>query len=162
MADLNSVRKREDCIVEKTDLLNQLRIDSRHREESGTPKRWLWVAVAVVVLIALAIGAGVFFFGGQRFEVQAATAIAPSAGGGDTAVLQATGYVTARREATVSAQITGTLTDVLIEEGEHVAAGQILAHLEDTAQKAGLAQANAQLHAAQAQLVQSQAQLSQN
>jgi RND family efflux transporter MFP subunit len=162
MADLNSVRKREDCIVEKTDLLNQLRIDSRHREESGTPKRWLWVAVVVVVLIALAIGAGVFFFGGQRFEVQAATAVTPTAGGSDTAVLQATGYVTARREATVSAQITGTLTDVLIEEGDHVALNQVLAHLDDTAQKAAVAQAQAQLHSVQAQLQQFQAQLAQN
>jgi len=41
-------------------------------------------------------------------------------------VLDATGYVTARREATVSAQITGTLIEVLIEEGEHVKAGQVL------------------------------------
>ena len=78
------------------------------------------------------------------------------------AVLQATGYVTARRQATVSAQITGTLVDVLIEEGERVEAGQVLAHLEDTAQKAALAQAQAGLNAAQAQLVQFQAQLAQS
>ena len=67
---------------------------------------------------------------------------------GAAAVLQATGYVTARREATVSAQITGTLTEVLIEEGEHVKAGQVLARLDDTAQRASLAQAQAQLQAA--------------
>ena len=42
-----------------------------------------------------------------RFTVEAATAAPPSNGRGSTAVLQATGYVTARREATVSAQITG-------------------------------------------------------
>jgi RND family efflux transporter MFP subunit len=77
-------------------------------------------------------------------------------------VLQAAGYVTARREATVSAQITGTLTEVRIEEGERVEAGQVLALLEDTAQKAALAQAQAQFRAAQAQLVQAQTQLAQN
>jgi RND family efflux transporter MFP subunit len=61
----------------------------------------------------------------------------------------------------VSAQITGTLTKVMIEEGEHVDAGQVLALLEDTAQKAALSQAQAQLRAAQAQLVQAQSQLQQ-
>ena len=61
----------------------------------------------------------------------------------------------------MSAQITGTLTDVMIEEGDHVEDGQILARLDDTAQRAQLAQAQAQLHAAQATLVQWQAQLDQ-
>ena len=88
-------------------------------------------------------------------------AVAPSAGGGSSAILQATGYVTARREATVSAQITGALTSVLIEEGEHVKAGQVLAQLDDSAQKAALAQAQAQVMAARALLVQYQAQLEQ-
>jgi RND family efflux transporter MFP subunit len=69
--------------------------------------------------------------------------------------------VTARRQATVSAQITGTLTQVLIEEGEHVKAGQVLARLDDTAQRASLAQSAAQVQAAQALLVQFQAQLEQ-
>ncbi|MBV8806401.1 MAG: efflux RND transporter periplasmic adaptor subunit, partial [Sinobacteraceae bacterium] len=71
-------------------------------------------------------------------------------------------YVTARREATVSAQITGKLTEVLIEEGDHVKEGQVLAHLDDTSQRAGLAQAQAQLHAAEALLVQYSAQLAQD
>ena len=58
--------------------------------------------------------------------VQTATAIAPGSGGGAAAaVLQATGYITARRQATVSTQITGTLTEVLIEEGVRVEKGQV-------------------------------------
>ena len=77
-------------------------------------------------------------------------------------MLDATGYVTARREATVSAQITGTLTEVLIEEGDHVKAGQVLGRLDDTAQRAALAQAQAQVNSAQALLVQSQANLNQS
>ena len=56
----------------------------------------------------------------------------PAASSEAGAVLQATGYVTARRQATVSAQITGTLTEVLIEEGDHVSKGQVLARLEDS------------------------------
>jgi RND family efflux transporter MFP subunit len=54
------------------------------------------------------------------------------------------------------------MTEVLIEEGDHVKVGQVLARLEDTSQRAALAQARAQLHSAQALLVQSQAQLSQD
>ncbi len=148
--------------VEKTDLLNQLRLQSHERDEATSSKRWIWIALAVVVLVA-AIGVGAWMMLGQpRFDVQTATAVAPSAGSGDTAVLQATGYVTARRQATVSAQITGTLTQVLIEEGDHVAEGQVLATLEDTAQRAALAQAQAQLRAAQSLLVLYQSTLEQN
>lgn len=148
-------------IMDQSDLLKELRIDSRQREDAGGASRWPWIAGAVVLVVVLIGGAAWFLFGGQRFDVQAATAIAPTAGGGDAAVLQATGYVTARREATVSAQITGTLTEVLIEEGEHVAKDQVLARLDDTAQQAALAQAQAQRSAAQATLVQYRAQLAQ-
>jgi RND family efflux transporter MFP subunit len=147
--------------MDQSDLLKELRIDSRQREDAGGGSRWPWIAGAIVLAFAL-IGGGIwFFFGGKTFEVQAATATAPAANGGDTAVLQATGYVTARREATVSAQITGTLTEVLIEEGEHVDKDQVLARLDDTAQKAALAQAQAQSSAAQATLQQFRAQLAQ-
>ncbi len=93
--------------------------------------------------------------------VEAARAVAGSRSGGAAAVLQATGYVTARREATVSAQITGTLTEVRIEEGERVRAGDVLARLDDTAQRAALAQARAQLAVAAALDQQYQAQLEQ-
>ena len=85
-----------------------------------------------------------------------------TSGAGSASVLDATGYVTARREATVSAQITGTLIEVLIEEGDRVKSGQILARLDDTAQRASLAQAQAQLHSSEALLVQYEAQLAQD
>ncbi len=148
--------------MDQSDLLKELRIDSRHREDAGgASSRWPWIAGAIVLALVL-LGGGIWYFlGGKTFEVQVATATAPSASGSDTAVLQATGYVTARREATVSAQITGTLTQVLIEEGEHVDKDQVLARLEDTAQKAALAQARAQQQAAVATLAQYQAQLAQ-
>ena len=77
-------------------------------------------------------------------------------------MLDATGYVTARREATVSAQITGTVTAVLIEEGDRVKDGQVLGRLDDTAQRAALAQAQAALESAQALLTQYQVQLAQS
>jgi RND family efflux transporter MFP subunit len=144
-------------------MLQQLRID-----RSEPPARsigtgiWIGGVVALLALLALGVGGWWLLHGGKVVEVDVATAIAPSAGdSGSLAVLQATGYVTARRQATVSAQITGTLIDVLIEEGERVEAGQVLAHLEDTAQQANLALAQAQLASAQALVGQFQAQRAQ-
>jgi len=144
-------------------MLQQLRIDRREPEPRGGAARTVGGIVAAIVLLALAGGIWWFLRGGRAIEVDTATAVAPAAGStGPQSVLQATGYVTARRQATVSAQITGTLTEVLIEEGEHVEQGQVLARLEDTAQRAALAQAEAAHRAAQAQLAQASAQLAQD
>jgi RND family efflux transporter MFP subunit len=65
-------------------------------------------------------------------------------------LLDASGYVVARRAATVSSKITGKVAQVLIEEGQHVAAGQVIARLDDSNARAILDQARAQAAAAQA------------
>jgi RND family efflux transporter MFP subunit len=152
--------------LNKSDLLNELRIDKAHRDDhaGGGGARGPWIAAALVVLLIAGGGAAWYFLMGsaKAYEVDAATATTPSAGNADTSVLQATGYVTARRSATVSAQITGTLTEVLIEEGDRVEKDQVLARLESSAWRAGLEQAQAGTRAAQAMLVQYQAQLAQN
>ena len=148
--------------LDKGELLQQLRIDRDQREDPAASglRRW-WIGALLGLAILLAAG-GVLVLRSHRFEVDAATAVAPQANAGPAAILQATGYVTARRQATVSAQLTGTLTEVLIEEGEHVQAGQVLARLDSTAQKAALGQAQAQLQSAMALAVQFQAQLGQS
>jgi len=145
---------------DKKALLEQLRI-KRDDEAPARRPRLVWIIAAVLVLAVLGTVAALLLPRGQRFDVEAAIAVPPAGAGGATAILQATGYVTARRQATVSTQITGTLTQVLIEEGDHVKVGQVLARLDDTAQRAALEQAQAQLQAAQATLVQYQAQLEQ-
>jgi HlyD family secretion protein len=145
----------------KSRLLQELRIEREAEAEPGGWRGWRLAAVMASLVLAAAALAAYLWLHAQRFEVEAAVAVAPSAGGASSAILQATGYVTARREATVSAQITGALTSVLIEEGEHVKAGQVLAQLDDSAQKAALAQSQAQLMAARALLVQYQAQIEQ-
>jgi HlyD family secretion protein len=145
--------------ADKLLLLKSLRLDRAQRDSVEPRRRWLLPAGIAAVL---AIGVAAWWLRpAPRIAVTVATATAPLAGGSEAAVLQATGYVTARREATVSAQITGTVTDVLIEEGDRVVAGQVLAHLDSTAQRAQLAQAQAQYHAAQATLGQTEVQLAQ-
>ncbi len=115
--------------------------------------------VAVAVLVAL-VG---LWLGWSRLrppvvQTTVARAAAPGAAG---SVLDASGYVTARLQATVSAKITGKVTEVLIEEGMKVRAGDVLARLDDTEARASLALAQAQLVAARSQLAEIQAQLEQ-
>ena len=147
--------------TDKNTLLQQLRIDRGADERSGAMRRGWMVALLAAGVVALALGVAWVLPGGARFSVEAATAEPPAHAGAAAAVLQATGYVTARREATVSTQITGTLTQVRIEEGDQVKEGQVLARLDDTAQQAALAQAQAQLQVSEATLAQYQAQLEQ-
>ncbi|MDR3386503.1 MAG: efflux RND transporter periplasmic adaptor subunit [Rudaea sp.] len=146
--------------MENSDLLKELRIDRGGTQARS--RRLPWILLGVIALLALAGGVWFALAGSPALPVHTAVAQPMATAGTNASVLDATGYVTARREATVSAQITGTLTEVLIEEGERVEAGQVLGRVEDTAQRAALAQAQAQLQAAQASLVQFQAQLAQS
>lgn len=146
-----------------TGLLKELRIDGAHREDhGGGPPRWVWVLAVVALLLALG-GAWAWWWMSQHrpVPVQTATLRANGQAGAAGAVLQATGYVTARRMATVSAQITGTLTEVLIDEGFKVRKGQVLARLDDSGLKAALAAVEAQARSAEANLGQLRAQLAQ-
>jgi len=149
--------------ADKKALLGQLRIDRTAPAADGVSRRRLWIAGGVVALTVL-IAAGAWWALSAGAAVPVHTVLALPLGGSDAAssVLDATGYVTARREATVSAQITGTVSEVLIEEGDRVKAGQVLGRLDDTAQRAALAQAQAQWHSTQALLVQYEAQLAQS
>src|SRR5215469_15112023 len=148
---------------DKKALLGQLRID-RDAEPAGLAVgRRTWIIGGVIALLVL-VGGGAWLALSARGALPVHTALAQSLGGGGAgaSVLDATGYVTARREATVSAQITGKVTEVLFDEGDHVSAGQVIARLDDTAQRASLAQAQAQLQSARALLTEDQAQLAQN
>ena len=146
---------------DKKALLGQLRIDRDAEPTRPAPGRRIWIVGGVLALIVL-LGASAWLALSARGALPVHTALAQSMGGGSAgaSVLDATGYVTARREATVSAQITGTVTQVLFDEGDHVSAGQVIARLDDTAQKAALAQA--QLQSARALLMEDEAQLAQN
>src|SRR5687768_13563362 len=143
--------------MQTSDLLDQLRIDRTGRRPRPR-RRWRVVAVLALVVVA---GAA-WLFGSRLLPPTVRTAAARAAPSGSTgSVLDASGYVTARRQATVSAKITGKVTEVLIEEGMRVQEGAVLARLDDTEAKAQLALTQAQLAAAQSQQGEIQALLEQ-
>ena len=149
----------EPATVEQSDLLKQLRID---RGPARVPRR-RGRLLAVLALLVLVAGVGLWL-GWARLRppvVQTTVARAAAPGGAAGSVLDASGYVTARLQATVSAKITGKVTEVLIEEGMRVREGAVLARLDDTEARAGLGLAQAQLVAARSQLAEVRAQLEQ-
>jgi len=138
--------------------LDDLRIE-RGAEQKPQPRMWL--VVAGVVVLAL-IGAALWWHSRSgAVEVQTAAARGGASKGGERIVLNASGYVTARRAATVSSKVTGKVVEVLIEEGMKVKAGQVLARLDDSNVKASLKVAEAQLASAKAALEETRAQLKQ-
>ena len=129
---------------DRSALLTQLKIDRGGDEVRR--KTWPWVAGTLAIVAAVG-GAWFLFFVPAAPVVQ--VAMAQPAGAGVESVrssaLDASGYVVARRQATVSAKITGRVVEVLIEEGQQVAADEVVARLDDTNARARSAQALAQL-----------------
>lgn len=166
---------------DKRALLDQLKIDRAEEpaEQAGVRLN-VWVVVAVVVL--LLGGWGIALFGGGLFAAdpepiaESPAPAAPSSANSAAAqtgtpgpaaplidrsdeVLNASGYITARRMATVSAEITGRITEVLIEEGMAVERGQVIARLDDELARVDLQLAEAGQRSAAAAIVSVQANL---
>jgi RND family efflux transporter MFP subunit len=136
--------------------LGSLRIHDSHRSGGQTGKR---LAYASAVFGAMVIIAGLAFaFRNQTPAVEVVTAQKPEAGG-RSAILNASGYVTPRRRATIAAKITGRVTGVFFDEGTHVHAGQLLATLDDSDTKRALDSAKADRDASQAAIADFQVQL---
>ena len=133
-------------MADLTDDLAALAIDRR----KDAPARGRGVAVWTVALVCLAATAAAVWWWLQRerpIEVQVAQVTARAAGT-QAAVLNASGYVTARRRATVSSKITGKVVEVNVEEGMAVREGQVLARLDDSTYRAAMGLAEAQVEAA--------------
>ncbi len=142
------------------ELLKELRLDRSSPPPAGGKTGWI-VAAIVLVLVVLAVVAW-FWRGHQAVpEVRSAQAVALAGPAAGTAVLDASGYVVARRMATVSAKITGRVLEVAIEEGMRVEADQVMARLDPVDADAQLELAQAQVAAARSQIVTIEAQLAQ-
>src|SRR5260370_36548927 len=107
--------------------LSSLRIGEGQRKGSGMGKRVIYAAIPVVIFAGIVVAA--YAFRSQKAVVEVATAAKPEAGGRQ-ALLKASGYLTPRRRATISAKITGRVTGVFFDEGTRVAEGQRRASLD--------------------------------
>jgi RND family efflux transporter MFP subunit len=133
--------------------LDSLRIERNSEPGSSGPSPiYKWAVIGALVL-AVAIGLYALLRD-KAIEVETATAVQSSSSGGGSAaaVLNASGYVVARRQATVSSKVTGKVAEVLIEEGMAVKEGQLLARLDDTTTKPIYELAQRQLEAARGNL----------
>ena len=152
-----------------SELLGQLKIDREAPTPSSAPsRRTLLAAVIGATGGALAGVLLTISLGDTPGPVQAApepavnsAAPAPSLAPVETptfsaerreAVLNASGYITARRMATVSAEVMGLITSVDVEEGMRVSEGQVLAQLDDAKARVSLELAQAQVQVLQARL----------
>jgi RND family efflux transporter MFP subunit len=135
--------------------LEDLKID--RSAEGGDSRAYLWILLAGLVLLA---GAGLFFFLRVRGkEVTTAPVRETELSSSGQTVLNASGYVTARRQATVSSKVTAKVLEVLIEEGMAVKEGQVLARLDASNTDASLKLAEAQVRAARTALEETKVQL---
>jgi RND family efflux transporter MFP subunit len=138
--------------------LAALRIE-REPERPGAGRWILWIGL--LILLSGGGFAGWRWFTRERpIEVQVAT-VSMRAAGTQGAVLNASGYVTARRRATVSSKITGKVIEVNVEEGMMVKEGQVLARLDASGPRAALALAEAQAEAARRGLRENEVRLEQ-
>ncbi|HEY0701960.1 MAG TPA: efflux RND transporter periplasmic adaptor subunit [Candidatus Acidoferrales bacterium] len=136
--------------------LGALRIDKTQRSERKAGKI-IGIILAAILVIALVAGAA-YYSRNSAPVVEVATA--QKAGpAGPAALLNASGYVTPRRRATIAAKITGRVVGVYFDEGVHVKEGQILAKLDDSDVKRALDSAVADRNSTQAQIADYQVQL---
>jgi RND family efflux transporter MFP subunit len=143
------------------DDLASLKIDTHAR--AGGRRSGVWLIIGLLLLAV--VGAGGWFWTQtlQATAVKTAAVVVRASGAGAApgSVLNASGYVTARRRATVSSKVTGKVLEVFVEEGKAVKKGQVLARLDDSQIRAALAVAEAQLGAAQRGAAEDEARLKQ-
>jgi RND family efflux transporter MFP subunit len=139
------------------DELASLKIDREARGGGSRPGLW----IALIVLLAAAAAGGWYLWNRQPvIGVRTAeAAVRSGAAGAPNAVLNASGYVTARRRATVSSKVTGKVMEIFVEEGKAVKRGQILARLDDSQLRAMQGVEQAQLAAAQKAAAENEARL---
>lgn len=135
--------------------LGSLRISDTKRNATRSSRRWLWLIFGVLALVLVAGAA--MAFRDRKAEVEVASARKPA--NGPAGVLNASGYITPRRRATIAAKITGRVTSVMFDEGTRVAEGQLLATLDDSDARRALDSTKADRDAAQAAIADFEVQL---
>ena len=142
----------------ETDDLSALRIEREPLDAGG--RSWgKWIVL--IVLLGAAGGGAWYWINRPRTVAVEVASVTERAAGTQASVLNASGYVTARRRATVSSKVTGKVIEVNVEEGMGVREGQVLARLDDSSLQAALRLYRAQLEAAKQQIPESEVRLQQ-
>ncbi len=144
-------------MADHSDKINELKIDRSAATRTG--RGWLVPALLVAVLAAAALGWLFLRPSASIVAVETDTARRPPSAAAMNSVLDASGYVVARRQATVSSKVTGKVVEVRVEEGMRVEEGQVVALLDDTTEQAQLSLARAQVESARAALDETAADL---
>jgi RND family efflux transporter MFP subunit len=137
--------------------LGALRIHEGQRK-GGKLGKGLAIFFGALVILA-GVSGGIYTFWNQKPVVEVAVVQKAAGAGGREALLNASGYVTPRRRATIAAKITGRVTGVFFDEGTHVKEGQLLATLDDSDVQKALASAKADRDSTQAAIADLQVQL---
>jgi RND family efflux transporter MFP subunit len=136
--------------------LGSLRISDAHRKGSGMGKKILYAAIPVIIFAGIVAAA--YALRTQKATVEVTKVAKPESGARQT-LLNASGYVTPRRRATIAAKITGRVTGVFFDEGTKVSEGQLLATLDDSDVKRTLESAKADRNSSEAAIADFEVQL---
>jgi RND family efflux transporter MFP subunit len=143
-------------VTNKDELLSQLRINRDQQPEDNNKARiWIGIAAAIAAVVAT-----VSLLGEPapiKVQVEMARMAVPDSSA--ATVLDATGYVVARRTATVSSKVTGKVAEIYIEEGQQVEKDQIVALLDDSNTRKSFELSKAELHSAKTHVAETQARL---
>jgi len=131
--------------------LSDLRIDPQARPDAKHGKRVRLIGAVIILVTVLSLG--ILVLKNRKVIVEVAAARSAVQGKG-TVVLNASGYVTPRQRATVAAKITGRVQQMLVDEGMRVEAGQVLARLDDSEEKARVTSAKTDYDVAVASLAE--------
>jgi RND family efflux transporter MFP subunit len=143
-----------------TETLSSLRIERNAPSSSNGATRRILIWASVAAAVVIAIVAAFMLFRGKTTEVTTIVAEAESAGPSlGTSVLNASGYVVARRMATVSSKVTGKIEEILVEEGMQVEKDQVLARLDPVNLKTVLTMAERELEASRRNLTEIEVRL---
>ena len=136
-------------------MLNKPQRDPNTAKATGKHSTWLWIS-----LVVIAMAGGLTWYHTRSNEVLVTVALVQTAASStDSSIgtlLDASGYVVARRSATLASKVTGKVVGITLEEGQKVKAGQIIARLDDANVKASFEEAVAQLKQAEAKLTAAQ------
>jgi RND family efflux transporter MFP subunit len=143
-------------MAELSGKLDELKIDRGDESAPSGKGMSRWLVAGALVLLAVLVW---WWSRDPRPIVRTVAARAVKSADSGATVLNASGYVTARRRATVSAKVTGKVVEVSIEEGMTVEEGEVLARLDDSNVRAALELARAQLAAAGAALGETEVRL---